>query len=271
MPFEVNIDSVTLDILSARMKGVVSPYHILEWLANFKEREIKLAIGFLKNLVVFTPGEIEEIYHHGLIQVLKTVPQNEKIAVLPIGVFGKSGSMMTYLLRKTNAYKTTSPRITLCPKSDELSKLSDDHTCLVLLDDFVGTGKSVTDYFESDIKPNAGRFKQVCFLSVAAMQAGRETIKPLFTHLYIPKEHIYRKAFSADGSYFGYRKHIPYRELAFYYGCKLTKPARLKSGRTKYVNALGYGNSQALVSFFYGSPNNLLPIFWQGDFDGQKW
>lgn len=271
MSFKVNIDSVTLDVISARLKGVVSPYNILQWLANFKESEIKLAIGLLKNLTVFTAGEIEEIYHKGLYEIVRTVPQDQKVAVLPVGVFGKSGSMMTYSLRKTNAYKSNFTRITLCPTSEDLSTLSEDHTCLVLLDDFVGTGKSVADYFQSDVEPYTRQFKQICFLGVAGMIAGKREIEPLFTQLYIPEENIYMKAFSADASYFGYRNHIAYRELAFDYGCKLTKPVGLKSGGQKYMNALGFGNSQALVSFFYGSPNNTLPVFWQGDFGKTKW
>lgn len=271
MSFKVNIDSVTLDILSARLKGLVSPYHILQWLANFKENEVDLAIGLVKNLTVFTPAEVEEIYHQGLFTILRAVPQEEKIAILPIGAYGKSGTMMTYLLKKTNAYKSNVSRLTLCPTSETLKTLSGDHSCLVLLDDFVGTGKSVTDYFQSDIEPYAKQFKQILFLGIAAMLAGKRHISPLFTQLHILEEHIYTRAFSADASYFGYRKHIAYRELAFDYGCKLTKPVALKSGGHKYMNALGFGNSQALVSFFYGSPNNTLPIFWQGDFGTTKW
>jgi hypothetical protein len=271
MSFKVNIDSVTLDILSTRLKGVVSPYHILQWLANFKENEADLAIGLLKNLMVFTSGEVQEVYHQGLYDILRGIPQVEKVAVLPVGAFGKSGTMMTYLLKKTNAYQSNASRVTLCPTSETLKTLSEDHSCLVLLDDFVGTGKSVADYFQTDIEPYLKQFKQVRFLGVAAMLTGKRTIRPLFTQLHIPDEHIYTKAFSADASYFGYRKHIAYRELAFRYGCKLTKPIALKSGSHKYVNALGFGNSQALVSFFYGSPNNTLPIFWQGDFGKTKW
>jgi hypothetical protein len=271
MSFKVNIDSVTLDVVSARLKGVVSPYHILQWLANFKENEVGLAIGLLKNLTVFTSGEIEEVYHQGLYDILRAVPQDEKVAVLPIGAYGKSGTMMTYLLKKTDAYKSNARRITLCPTSEALKELRGDHSCLVLLDDFVGTGKSVGDYFKSDIEPYAKQFKQIRFLGVAGMQVGKRNITQLFTQLHIPEEHIYTRAFSADASYFGYRNHIAYRELAFDYGCKLTKLVGLKSGGHKYVNALGFGNSQALVSFFYGSPNNTLPIFWQGDFGKTKW
>jgi len=271
LSFNVNIDSVTLDVLAARLKGIVSVYNILQWLANFQESELELAIGLLRNLTVFTANEIEEIYHNALVLILKDVSQDEKLAIHPTGVFGKSGSMMIYLLRKTNAYKTNSGRITLCPKSEDLENLDASHTQLALLDDFIGTGKSVVDYFHTRIEPVRQKFKQVRFMGVAGMAEGHYAIRPLFDKVHIPREHIYRKAFSADGSYFGYRKHTPYREMAFKYGCQLTKPAALKSGGIKYSSALGFGNSQSLVSFFYGSPNNTLPIFWQGDSGNTKW
>lgn len=271
LSFNVNIDSVTLDVVAARLKDVVSAYNILQWLANFHESELELAIGLLRNLTVFTAGEIEEVYHNSLIAILKEVPQNDKVAIHPTGAFGKSGSMMIYLLRKTNAFKTNSGRITLCPKSEDLENLDAKHTHLILLDDFVGTGKSIADYYKVQIEPHKHKFKEVQFMGVAGMREGHSTIKPLFDKIHIPKEHIYRKAFSADGSNFGYRRHLPFREMAFHYGCKLTKSVALKSGGVKYSSALGFGNSQSMVSFFYGSPNNSLPIFWQGDFGDIKW
>ncbi|WP_179413000.1 hypothetical protein HDF19_11215 [Mucilaginibacter sp. E4BP6] len=271
MSFKVNIDSITLDVIATRLKGVVSHLDILKWIANFKDDELSYAVDFLNNLTVFTSNEIEEIYHNGLNKILKSIPNDEKIVVHPIGLFGKSGSMMAYLLRKTDIFIKNPSRIILCSNSINLPSLDSEYKCLVLLDDFVGTGGSVETYFNSDIVPHLGHFNKRCFLGVAAMENGLEKIKPFFDHIEIPKSNIYRKAFSNDASYFGYRKYKTHRETAYEYGKQLTKPEFLKSGIAKYNHALGYKNSQALVAFFYGSPNNSLPIFWQGGNDKINW
>jgi hypothetical protein len=260
-----------LDVLATRLKGVVTHFDILKWIANFRDDEFQYAVDFLKNINVFTSNEIEEIYHQGLNKILRTIPQNEKIVIHPIGLFGKSGSMMAYLVRKTDIFIKNPDRITLCSNSANLAGLTADYKCLVLLDDFVGTGGSVEKYYNSDILPHLHLFNKKCFLGVAAMGFGLSKIKPLFNQIEIPKSNIYRKAFDSDASYFGYRKYQQHRETAYRYGTQLTKPERLKSGALKYNNALGYENSQSLVAFFYGSPNNSLPIFWQGGNDKIEW
>ncbi len=271
MGIEVNIDSITLDILSSRMKNLVSPMDILKWLDNFEKEEVPLAIEFLENFRVFTSDEIEEVFHKRLNNVLKETPQIEKVAVHPIGVFGKSGSMMAYLLRKTDAYRNNPNRIKLCASINELEGLSDEYKTLVVIDDFVGSGKSVLDYFNDSIAPVKNNFSKMIFIGIAGMKEGIFKIRPLFNKIEIPSSNIFKKAFSYDASYFGYRKHQENRELAYKYGSQLTRGERLKSGNLKYRNALGFSNSQAMVGFFYGCPNNSLPIFWQGKESDPKW
>ncbi|SIN95339.1 phosphoribosyltransferase-like protein [Chitinophaga niabensis] len=271
MSFKVDIDSITLDILVGRLKGVVSAIDILKWLANFEEDEQRVALSLISNLTVYTSNEIEEKYHKGLNIIIRGVPSKSKIAIHPIGLFGKSGSMMAYLLRKTNTFNINNSRLTLIPDSKMLSTLGEEHETLVLLDDFTGTGSSIEKYYNSDIIAHIGRFKQIHFLGVAAMKEAIIYLKPYFTSIIIDNDSIYKKAFSSEASYFGYRKYTAPKELAYKYGEFLTKPERLKSGKPKYRHALGHENSQSLVAFFYGCPNNTLPIFWQGDSGRIKW
>jgi hypothetical protein len=141
--FKVNIDSITLDVIAARLKGVVSHLNILKWLANFQEQELQYALDFVNNLTVYTSNEIEEAYHNGLNSILRSIPPNEKIVVHPLGVFGKSGSMMAYLLRKTDIFAKNPSRIILASNSANLATLEEEYKCLVILDDFLGTGGSV--------------------------------------------------------------------------------------------------------------------------------
>jgi len=86
------------------LKGGLSVYNILQWLANFEESELELAIGLLRNLTVFTAGETEEIYHNALVLILRDISQDEKLAIHPTGAFGKSGTMMICLLENSQYF-----------------------------------------------------------------------------------------------------------------------------------------------------------------------
>lgn len=265
MQFKINIDEVELEIISRRLKNIVSPVNIIRWLSNFEEEEVYLAVMLIRNLKVYTSPEIEEAYHLGLNAMIKKMPKGSKIAVHPIGTFGKSGSMMAYLLRKTQAYSVNQGVIRTVSSIESLKTLPKEFDTLLLLDDFLGTGNSVEKYYTSEILPLKAQFKQIFFLGVAAMEDAVQNLAPLFDQIFVEKNQIYRKAFSSFSSYFGYRKHQPYKDLAYKYGRQLTKPRNLKGGGKKYDHALGYENSQSMVTFFYGSPNNTLPIFWQKD------
>ncbi|WP_448634243.1 phosphoribosyltransferase-like protein [Pedobacter panaciterrae] len=267
----MNIDPIMLDLLSKKLKGVVSPVNILKWLSNFRDSETHLAIVLLRNLKIFTSYEIEEHYQIGLNIILRDIPTGSKIAVHPIGTFGKSGSMMAYLLKKTDSFSKNSGRIELCSNIESVKDLSKEFKTLVLLDDFIGTGKSVETYYKTEIEKYKDHFSNIYFLGVAGMVEALGVIRPYFKKVIIDKNNIYRKAFSSQSSNFGYRKHQDYRDLSYKYGSLLSKPIHLKSGKLKFEHALGYENSQALVAFFYGSPNNTLPIFWQGDTPQLKW
>lgn len=83
------IDNITIDIISARLKNVVSPLDIIKWLNNFEENEIKYAIDIASNLTVYTSYEIEEIINSSLNNLFPKLEANDIIIINPIGNFGK--------------------------------------------------------------------------------------------------------------------------------------------------------------------------------------
>lgn len=271
MSIEVHIDSITLDILSKRLKNVVSPMDILKWLNNFKKEENQIALDFLNRFTIYTSNEIEEIFHESLNQIIRELGNDKKALIHPIGKFGKSGSMMSYLIKKTNSFKCNDEKLILTADYNLFDDLCESHSTLILIDDFVGTGKSILDYLNDFIKERIELFEKVYLICIAGMDFGIKNISPKFDNIFIPKSNTYKKAFSSDASYFGYRNFEKHRQLAYEYGSKLTKPYNLKSGNKKYPNALGFTNSQALVGFFYGCPNNTLPIFWKESDNSIKW
>ena len=261
------IDNITIDILSARLKNVVSPLDIIKWLNNFEEDEIKYAVDIASNLTVYTSYEIEEVINSSLSSLYPNMQENEVLIINPIGNFGKSGSMVTYFFQKTDFYRKNKRRVLMIPTIDLVSFEETIMYSLVLLDDFVGSGNSVKTYYEERISPIKGKFKEISFVGIAAMKKGIETINPIFDKVEVPNSNIFKKAFSSDASYFGYRKYANHREFCYKYGVRLTKPKVRSDKSKKYISALGYANSQALVSFSHGTPNNTLPIIWSNKND----
>ena len=78
---------------------------------------------------------------------------------------------------------------------------------LVLLDDFVGSGNTVSEYLDNHIKPISKQFKDINFIGIAAMKLGYQKLKEQFNHIEIPDSNIFKKAFSSEASFFGYRNY----------------------------------------------------------------
>jgi hypothetical protein len=262
MKLNIEIDNVTLDIYSERLKHVVSPLDILKWFSNFDKDEIKIAKDILSNMTVYTTYEIEEILNNSFESLFDKIESNQHLIVHPIGEFGKSGSIITYLFQKTTFYKKNNKKITLLPNIDDFESKAELNYSLVLIDDFIGSGKTIEDYFLLKIKPHTKIFTNIYFVGIAGLEIGLRKIEPYFEEIKIPRSNIFKKIFSSEASYFGYRKHGKYRNLAYKYGVQLNTRTEKKGNKSKFVDALGFENSQALVSFSYGSPNNTLPIIW---------
>lgn len=94
MTLDIEIDNTTLDILTTRLKKVVSQLDILKWLHNFPKSEHKFALDILQNLTVYTTDDIENILNDSFSDLINKVPATNQIKVIPLGKFGKSGSMI---------------------------------------------------------------------------------------------------------------------------------------------------------------------------------
>lgn len=249
----LDIDNTILDILTTRLKRVVSQLDILKWLSNFEKSEHELALDILRNLTIYTTNDIEDILNETFSELIDEncdENSNDQITVIPLGNFGKSGSMISYFFQKTKAYKDK--RIHLKSSLDSSEYIDNHCHRLVIIDDFIGTGLSFIEFFNNKILSYKDKFRKIYLVGIAAMDFGLNNIEKndLDVVIKIPESNIFKKAFSSEASYFGYRNYKKYREFCYKYGANLTR------------DPLGYGNSQSLVSFSYGTPNNTLPIIW---------
>lgn len=141
----------------------------------------------------------------------------------------------------------TFPELSLVKKND----------IIVLLDDFSGTGKSIKEFYENNIKSYIeGKNIKICALTVAFLEHARLLLETeLNINVY---GDVYYPAFMRRGSVFGYEKNmIPIREFCFKKGEIL-----FPNWKSTDMKPLGFMNSQALVCFEHTTPNNTLPIIW---------
>ena len=105
-------------------------------------------------------------------------------------------------------------------------------------------------------------------LSVANMKRGAQRLRDEGIRVF---GDCHKPAFAYRQSVFGYpAKMKPIKAFAEKYGALLYPQKPYKKGMELYVGPLGYGSCQALVTFDHTTPNNTLPILWEGKYRNDK-
>jgi len=270
----MNVDHTTeleIELICRRLKYSVTAFDILHWLDSFSTKEERrIALRVLRIVDYLDENDIVEGYKSCLEKIFKSFTNKQTIVMLhPIGEVGKSGTLMFYFINKAlkiidKKYKTL--KIRFVSQKGQLKKQDYKFdTALILFDDFIGSGKTVGNYYKSFVKPQISVINnspQVFLLAVAALENGVTYLESRYPETTIFTYIKYRRAFSKEGSPFGYRKDMTVaRDLCYKYGKNLFKVYDDK--KKIYVDyPLGFDNSQALLVFSYGTPNNSLPIIW---------
>lgn len=243
--------------------------NLVKWLENFDEDEVQYAIDFLMFFEYITLDELQLRLTEQLSMMVKTLPVNHNILLVPFANYVKSNDIIAYLISKTMIYRDLKDkgRIDLTRNFKEFNY--NNPTVLVFIDDFIGTGDSfLTFYKEKSVDVFMGNtcniFHQCFLLAAIVMNKGYDLL-----HLKIPELTIFAEKrvniFCNKNSPFiishGARK---MKALALKYGEKLVI---VKRGGQDVFYPLGYGMCEALISFDYGPPNNTIPIIWSSD----KW
>ncbi|EJQ85322.1 MULTISPECIES: hypothetical protein [Bacillus] len=274
-------------LVCKKFKNAITYFDVINWLENFKPEEYDAALNILKNFTFFGDLDIIEAFNDEFTNILEDLNEKSDIYIISVGKYGKSGSAMIYFLNKTDAYKNKmlikgscgdilNHQFKIITNTEELvNEVNDDsgnNKVVVMIDDFFGTGNSVIDFYygRTSVKRKVSlinlheefnklsRYPQVKFLSVAAMSRAVENIKKEIPRSDLYCKYIFNRAFEINGSPFGYRpKMRSVRQLCYSYGEGLYKQG-----------PLGYKNTQSLIAFSYGAPNNTLPIIWA---EKQNW
>ncbi|MGD0339597.1 MAG: hypothetical protein ABSB78_12510 [Bacteroidota bacterium] len=256
-----------ISIIEKRLKKSVNSIEILSWLNNFEYRDWNNALKVLEALEYFSESEIIELYENRISKIIGTLSSTMEYVVHPIGEYGKSGTMMVYYFKKTPSFINNSYLFSFAEKTHKLKSVLNLRKTLLLLDDYLGTGKSANDYVRQFVLPLLNKRGLTIPIILVSLFGNESGIKLIGRKL--PKIKIYTeqrlKAFTSRGSIFGnYKRMIVIRKFCYKYGQGLFTIYDPVT-HNNIDHPLGYQNSQSIIVFPYGPPNNTLPIIWSSD------
>lgn len=254
-----------IEFVLPKLKYSVYLQQIKRWLENFEEQEVELALDYLFYLEYITSSELQQRLNYQLRQLDKIFGKNSNYLLVPYGTYPKSSDIVMYLLAKSPAYvkyrKKERIDITLDIQNYNFSK----EVVLVFVDDFVGTGKSFSKWYK------LRKIGNVCgsnffIREEKAILAGviMNDAMTFLRHTY-PEVEVFAqtrdKLFKRNSSPFNLIGNLQsMRDLSLKYGSQIVTGFQLPN--TPIYHPLGYGKSESLIAFDYGTPNNSLSIIW---------
>lgn len=264
--FISDVDQHRITNICKRLKNSVTTTDIINWLFNFKSTEIHKALTVLEHTEYITESEIIDIYETGLSAILSQKP-SVKVIIHPVSDYGKSGTLMSYYLKKTPSYSKNKDRITFFSHYDNFKyklKGNNSSKIIIFIDDFSGSGKQFNNYYKTFVKPqiqSATGIESLFFLTLFYQPKAKSTIQSANPEINIVGNVKY-PIFLTNRSVFGSRDSmLPIRNFCYFYGEHLFSVYD-KKRKMNIEYPLGFDNSQALIIFAYNPPNNTLPIIW---------
>lgn len=210
------------------------------------------------------PAEMKDNASNIIIAPLKNPFQRKIDTIGDITLAPKSKSADIYYPLFHYAFPTNDPhyqKIEFCDAPTSLMKKYNEGTLLILIDDFVGTGLTV-----SHITSNLGcllthkdkklRYNEIIILCAFAMNQGVKFLKSRFgISCYAGK--ILSKGISSN---------IRFRNEDIVHLLSVMRDIEHKIvPGVGYRDTLGYMQSEALVSIGDKCPNNTFPFYWYGN------
>lgn len=231
---------------------------VLNWLMQFDNDDIDLAIRVIKNLNVIGFEDLNtaliiaysKLERMAIDKGTKITSRNTLFA--GIGDGAKSGAMIGYNFRIINEL----------PEDNFIGENSLDYLeeglidNIVLVDDVVGTGRQATkEIKELTQKVTPLGVKNIFLLTAIGMREGIREIS-LNTKAYVFSAYEYTELDTVTCLDSPFYDGIPHEERA---GAR----SRLEYyGGITNKSPLGYGGIGALISFYYNTPNISLPMIW---------
>ena|GEM_PF-937685 len=248
-----------------KLKYSVYVQQVRSWIENFEEHEVDHALDFLFYLEYITFPELQSRLDDQLNSLDAHFGKKIKYLLLPFARYPKSNDIVMYLLSKCPAYKKLEKEKRIDISVDIQNYKFDNEIVLVFVDDFIGTGKSFQKWYKKNniasfFGSNLKIYEEQAILSAIIMEDGSQFMKHRFPEIRVYAE-FRSKIFNRTNSPFNLSNNrSAMRSLCLKYGDSIVTGFQRPN---KVLNApLGYGKSEALVAFDYGTPNNSLSLIW---------
>ena len=245
------------------------------WLRQFgRNKDQRLMFQVLQNLNFYDRSRIrtklKEAHNmvvRGLIRRLEVGKRKrDDILVSYLDNPGKSGARYAKLYAEENdIYRGENGNVVERGKLCQALKEKQGLQALVFIDDFIGTGRSASDYFKmlveeqeyGDALRNCGL--RLFYIALCGFEAGKSTVEDTLEELGVDVEVRICDSLDETDRCFsdtsGIFLNANDREIA--------RQIAYKKGRLLERHApLGYGECEAIVVFEDSCPNDTLPILW---------
>lgn len=160
----LKVNPHNLTTLRYRFDEQFSEADILAWLYNFDESDWAVALTLLNQVSFYSEARCADVLEDGLKRIIDK-HRGMPIAIYPIGGVGKSGGVMAYHIKKLmGRFSSISWRFV-----DGSFRYQQKPYVVILLDDFVGSGRSACGLYDS-VKESLPDGTIVMCLCVAYMQ-----------------------------------------------------------------------------------------------------
>lgn len=254
---------IQVESVIGRLQYSVYPSEIIEWLGNFKKEEIPDALSFLRNFEYISSDELLYRLDHLLKELFSKKSKTTRFTFVPYGKYGKSSTLVSYPLSHLERFKKRKNYIEFEQDLNRFLKSKKNTDYIVFFDDFIGSGNTfLKNYRKVDELIRSKQYENKIYLiAPITMEEAYTKIKDEFPYIKIITEKRV-KYLSSDLSPIKIKKNK--KKLSKFildYGDKI----QVGSHYNPYLPK-GYDNTESMISFFYGTPNNTFPLIW-GDKD----
>lgn len=231
---------------------------VVEWILQFDSEDQSLAIKLFLEITFFSDEQVKKlckVLYGRLPKGTKDGIKKGETIFVSLGDIPDSGPMLLYHYSKINSIPEEYCYELL--KFIDILDTKKGIKSVIFIDDFIGSGDQACTFLSNELMEDFDivgiKYKE--YQALVGFVTGKEAIikktgiKVNITHELTNKDRIFHEASTRlTDNYYELKK---YREAMLKYGQKLFPS-----------HPLGYRNSQALIVFYYNTPNNTLPVIW---------
>lgn len=235
---------------------------IEKWISQFSEEHRNIFLSLFTHLKYFDRENITEWYCRAYEEYKKIEPDYKDTVFIPVCSFGGVMNGAIHMLEAFDNADLDIPKKRSAPQPIEFYHAFDIKSVknIVLLDDIVGSGDTIIDFILRYRKETPELFlnKNIYIFSVVSLERGKQRVETDLNYLgyknsFITK-YVIQKAFGSNTIFKNDKERSQVK--------KIVKSYEEQIAPKKHF-IMGYKGGEALVAFYFNTPNNTLATFWE--------